>query len=67
MQLTPTLIAITADGTCVVWGTDVTHERSVSKLTGTELDRITSVTKAVGSLYTTCKDGNVRMYSMTDI
>lgn len=58
---------ITADGTCVVWGTGVTHQRSVSKLTGTELYQITSVTKAVGSLYTTCKDGNVRMYSLTDV
>ena len=55
-----------ADGSCIVWSIDVTHQRRVSMLTGSELDRITSLTKSVGSVYTTCRDGCVRVYSIAD-
>ena len=44
----------------------MTHQRRVSMLTGSELDRITSLTKSVGSVYTTCRDGCVRIYSIAD-
>ena len=44
----------------------MTNKRCVAKLTGPELDRITSVCKAVGCVYTTNRDGNVRMYNIAD-
>jgi hypothetical protein len=59
-------VACAADGTCLVWNTEVTKQRCVAKLTGPELDRITSVSKAVGCVYTTNRDGNVRMYNIAD-
>ena len=55
-----------ADGTCLVWNAEVINHRNVAKLTGPELDRITSVSKAVGYVYTTSRDGNVRMYNIAD-
>ena len=57
---------LAADGTCIVWSTDVSSKRSISKLTGPELDRITSVSTSLGNVYTTSRDGNVRVYSATD-
>ena len=52
----------------MMWNTEVTHQslRTISKLTGPELDRITSVSKAVGCVYTTNRDGNVRVYNVAD-
>ena len=57
---------LTADGSCVVWSVqDPAH--GVTKLTGPELDEITSVRRVGGSVYTSCRDGNVRVYSVEDM
>ena len=58
--------SLTADGSCVVWSVrDPAH--GVTKLTGPEQDNITSVRRVGGSVYTSCRDGNVRVYSVKDM
>ena len=57
---------LTADGSCVVWSVQ-DPTRGVTKLTGPELDEITSVRRVGGSVYTSCRDGNVRVYSLEDM
>ena len=39
----------------------------VTKLTGPEVDMVTSVRRAGSSVYTGCRDGSVRVYSTGDI
>ena len=54
------------DGSCLVWNIQDPLDR-VSKLTGPELDGITSLRKVGGKIYSSCKDGGVRVYNIADM
>ena len=45
----------------------MTQQRKVARLTGPKLDRITSVVKAVDNIYTSSRDGKVKVYSIADM
>jgi WD40 repeat protein len=57
-----TCIAGYADGTAIIWRLDSLFE-PVSKLTGPDIDHVTSVCLRGDKIYTSCRDGCVRVYS----
>jgi WD40 repeat protein len=56
-------IMATADGSCFVWDTQLPDVSTLVKLTGPQSDRVTAVRSHMGSIWTTCRDGVVRLYS----
>jgi len=56
----------TADGSCTVWRVD-NITAPVSKLTGPDVDHITNIQVSGNKIYTSCRDGCVRIYSLDDI
>jgi len=59
-------LLFTGDGGCVVWNIQ-DPMCGVIKLTGPELDMVTSVRRAGRNIYTGCRDGSVRVYSIGDM
>ena len=55
------------DGSAVCWRVGEPACGQVTRLTGPELDSVTSVRQAGGLVYTSCRDGCVRVYSCTHI
>ena len=64
------------DGSCVVWrGASYVpaspaggHSGAeLTKLTGPETDPITSIRKSCGHVYTSCRDGTVRVYDVANM
>lgn len=55
-----------ADGTAILWRLDEPFA-PVSKLTGPDIDRVTSIRIHGNNIYTSCRDGCVRVYSTNDI
>ena len=59
------------DGSCIVWNngslTDSLDSLEVSKLTGPESDPVTSAKMSSGYIYTSCRDGSIRVYNVADI
>ena len=57
-----------ADGSCFIWKTDdCSTQKSVTKLTGPELDTVSCVKNVMNDIYTSCRDGCVRVYSCIDV
>lgn len=53
------------DGMCTCW--NLQHfSNSVVRLTGPDIDHITAVRNAADNVYCSCRDGNVRRYSIAD-
>ncbi len=61
-----TCVLCAGDGNCVAWDLDESH-MTVTKLTGPDVDPITSIRASVGKLFTTCRDGCVRVYESADV
>ena len=55
----------TDDGMCVCWSLQ-NFGSSMVRLTGTDIDHVTAIRKCAGSVYCSCRDGNVRVYSIAD-
>lgn len=57
------------NGSCIMWNSgDLASNKcslEVVNLTGPQVDPITSISKYADSIYTSCRDGCIRMYSVT--
>ncbi len=54
------------DGSCVVWGMD-DAQVALTKLTDPNVDPITSIRVCAGQIFTTCRDGCIRVYDCADV
>ncbi len=56
----------TGDGSCTVWSPSDPASR-LWRLTGPELDGVTATQAIGGKIYTSSRDGRVRVYSQGDV
>lgn len=61
-----TLSPSSADGATILWRLDEPFA-PVSKLTGPDIDHVTSIRIHGDTVYTSCRDGCIRVYSTSDI
>ena len=55
-----------ADGSVILWQMDGLHS-PVCKLTGPDIDHMTGIRIRGDKIYTSCRDGSVRIYSTEHI
>ena len=53
-----------ADGSCFIWDILEPNATAVVKLTGPQDDRVTAVCNHGNNVWTSCRDGCVRMYAL---